>query len=69
MGNDHAGENLAVLQTIVATCVANEVDPQKYLTDVLIRIQTHPQSKLDDLLPNNWKPPADAGREPGSSFS
>jgi transposase len=57
VGHDHAGENLAVLQTLVATCVANEVDPQKYLTDVLIRIQTHPQSRLDDLLPNNWKPP------------
>lgn len=59
VGHDQAGENLAVLQTLVATCVANDVDPQKYLTDVLIRIQTHPQSKLDDLLPNNWKPPPD----------
>ncbi|MCP4545106.1 MAG: transposase domain-containing protein, partial [bacterium] len=28
-----------------------------YLTDVLIQIQTHPQSRIDELLPHNWKPP------------
>lgn len=57
VGHDLAGENLAVLQTLVATCVANGVNPQEYLADVIIRIQTHPQSKLDDLLPQNWQPP------------
>ena len=69
VGNDTAGQNLAILQTIVATCVANNVDPQKYLTDVLIRIQTHPQSKLDELLPNNWKPPDDGVVASASSAS
>jgi transposase len=32
-GNKDAGENLAALYTVVATCVANEVDPLAYLTD------------------------------------
>jgi transposase len=56
-GNDPAAENLAVLQTLVTTCEANGVNPQDYLADVLIRIQTHPQSRIDELLPQNWKPP------------
>ncbi len=56
VGSDQAGENLAVLQTIVATCIASDVDPQAYLTDVLVRINEHPASALDDLLPMNWSP-------------
>lgn len=54
VGHDEAGENLAILQTIVATCVANDVNPQDYIADVLIRMQTHPASQLDDILPMNW---------------
>jgi transposase len=59
-GNDTAAENLAVLQTLVATCERNGVNPQAYLTDVLVRTRDHPQSRLDELLPQNWQPPASA---------
>ena len=58
VGHDESGNNLAILQTIVATCVANDVNPQDYITDVLLRLQTHPASQLDDLLPMNWQPAA-----------
>jgi len=57
VGNNGAGHNLAVLQSLVSSCQINGVDPQAYLTDVLIRIQTHPQSQIDDLLPHCWQPP------------
>ena len=33
----------------------NDVDPQAWLADVLARIADHPASKLDELLPWNWK--------------
>lgn len=56
VGHDDAGDNLAVLQTIVATCLANNVDPESYIADILIRTQTTPASQLDSLLPQNWKP-------------
>lgn len=56
VGNDDAGHNLAILQTVVHTCVACDVDPQAYLTDVLVRIASHPASALDELLPMNWTP-------------
>ena len=26
----------------------------EYLADVLVRIVTHPASKIDELLPSNW---------------
>jgi len=55
-GNDTAAEHLAVLQSLVSTCEANSVNPQEYLTDVLVRTREHPQSRLDELLPQNWQP-------------
>ena len=54
VGHDEAGENLADLYTLVATCELNGVNPFRYLRDVLIRVQTHPQSQIDDLLPQRW---------------
>ena len=47
VGHDEAGENLAVLQTLVPTCVANGVNPQDYVADVLLRMQIHPASDID----------------------
>jgi transposase len=58
VGHDAAGENLAGLYALVATCTANGVNPTAYLADVLIRVQTHPASRIDEILPHNWKPPA-----------
>jgi transposase len=55
VGHDEAGRNLAGLYSLVATCDANGVNPQAYLADVLLRVQTHPASRIDELLPNEWK--------------
>ena len=44
-----------MLASILQTCVLHDVDPQQYLADVLIRVQDHPQSAIDDLLPHRWK--------------
>ncbi|MBF5046400.1 IS66 family transposase [Aggregicoccus sp. 17bor-14] len=55
-GNDEAGEHLADLYALVATCEANGVDPQRYLTDVLVRIGTTRASRIDSLLPHRWSP-------------
>jgi transposase len=57
VGHDEAGENLAGLYSLIATCEANGVNPVAYLADVLRRVQTHPASCIDELLPHNWKPP------------
>ncbi|MEO8213837.1 MAG: IS66 family transposase [Myxococcales bacterium] len=57
VGHEQAGQNLADLYSLVATCMANGKDPLAYLTDILGRIGSHPAARLDDLLPQNWSPP------------
>lgn len=57
VGGEEHGENLAGLYSLVATCDANDVDPIAYLKDVLLRVDEHPASEIDDLLPHRWTPP------------
>lgn len=56
-GHDEGAENLAKLQTVVATCQRHGVDPQAYLEDVLVRVNTHPAKDVAALLPWNFRPP------------
>lgn len=58
-GHKEAGENLAALYTVVATCIAHELDPLAYLTDVLMRLDSTSADRIDELLPQNWaaRPP------------
>lgn len=55
VGHDEAGQNAAVLYSLVSTCEALGVNPLDYL----IRVQTHPNSAVDELLPHKWHPPDD----------
>ena len=54
VGTDEAGENLAGLYSLIATCEANGVNPVDYLADVLLRVQTHPAARIDEMLPHRW---------------
>lgn len=56
-GHEDAGKNFAVLYTLVASCEKNGVNAIAYLTDVLTRVQKHPASRVEELLPHRWKPP------------
>lgn len=44
---------MAVLQSIVGTCQMHGINPNDYISDVLIKTQK-PGVKVDDLLPWNW---------------
>ena len=58
-GSDGGGARWATVSTLIETCKLNGVEPYAYLTDVLTRmVEGHPASKLDELLPWNWKPAA-----------
>jgi transposase len=57
VGDPETGANLAGLYSLVATCDANDVDPVAYLQDVMLRVDTHPASRIDELLPDRWRPP------------
>jgi len=54
VGNKDTGKNLAALLTVVATCLANNIEPQAYLTDILTRLDSTPASQIDLLMPQNW---------------
>lgn len=60
VGNPDCGEHLAGLYSLIATCELHEVDPLEYLRDVLLRVDTHPAAKVDELLPHRWTPPTPA---------
>jgi transposase len=42
--------------TIIETAKLSGLNPEAYLTDILARINDHPNKRLDDLLPWNWQP-------------
>jgi transposase len=56
-GNEEAGNDFAVLYTLVASCEKHGVNAIDYLTDVLTRVHSHPASRVQELLPHLWKPP------------
>jgi transposase len=53
-GSDRGGERAAAIYTLIATAKLNDIDPEAWLADVLRRINDHPASRLDELLPWNW---------------
>lgn len=54
-GSHQAAQNAAIIYTFIASCKLQNIDPQEWLTDVLLSLPKHPKDKLADLLPHNWK--------------
>ncbi len=49
------------MASLVETCKLNNVEPQRYFTDVLTRlVNGWPESRIDELMPWHWAPPKDA---------
>ncbi len=57
-GSDRGGERAAAMYSLLVTAKLNDIDPRAWLADVLARINDHPASHLHELLPWNWRPPA-----------
>lgn len=43
------------MATLIMTAKHNDIDPQAWLADVLARIASTPQGRLNELLPWEWK--------------
>jgi hypothetical protein len=54
-GSDRGGMRAAAMYSLIVTAKMNDIDPQAWLADVLARIAEHPVSRLDELLPWNWR--------------
>jgi hypothetical protein len=44
--------------SLIQSAKLNGHDPYRYLKDVLERLPTHPASRINQLLPHHWQPPA-----------
>ncbi len=52
---DDGGARWAAVASLVETCKLNNVDPQRYLADVLTRlVNGWPNSRIDELMPWRW---------------
>jgi transposase len=54
LGSDNGGRTAAVLSSLIASCKRLRLDPFAYLRDIFERISSHPQSRLAELLPDQW---------------
>ena len=55
VGSEAGGKHLATILSLVTTCRNLQINTLAYFTDVLARVNTHPQSRLHELLPDRWR--------------
>ena len=55
VGNPRGGRTAAILASLTSTCRRHDLDPQLYLTQLLMNLPTWPQRDLDAWLPDQWQ--------------
>lgn len=55
-GSELAGQRAANVMSLVVSAKLNGHDPWAYLKDVLTRLPTHLNSRIEELLPHRWQP-------------
>ncbi len=55
VGNARGGRTAAILAGLTSTCRRHEIDPQRYLTQLLVNRPGLPRRQLADWLPDQWK--------------
>ena len=53
--SDLAGQRAALVMSLEQSAKLNGHDPWAYLKDVLTRLPTHLNSRIDELLPHRWQ--------------
>ena len=57
IGSQQAGERAATLMSLIESAKLNGHDAWAYLKDVLTKLPTWPNSRLEELLPHRWLAP------------
>ena len=55
-GSELAGQRAAVVMSLLQSAKLHGHDPWAYLKDVLTRLPSHLNSRIDELLPHRWQP-------------
>ena len=55
-GSELAGHRAAIVMSLVQSAKMQGHDPWAYLKDVLTRLPSHLNSRIDELLPHRWQP-------------
>jgi hypothetical protein len=55
VASPRGGETAAVISSLTSTCRRHEINPQRYLTQLLANLPDTPMSRLDEWLPDEWK--------------
>jgi len=53
-GSFEGARRAALLYSLVQSCALIDLSPFEYLKDVLLRVATHPQRRVDQLTPRGW---------------
>ena len=53
-GSEMGGERAAAMMSLLQSAKLNGHDPLAYLTDVLTRLPSHPNRRIEELLPHRW---------------
>ena len=61
-GSHQAAQRVAMMYSFFASCKANNINSFDWLKDVLQRLPEHKANKLEQLLPQNWKPISESKR-------
>lgn len=68
-GSDAGGVRAAILYTLILSCRKTGINPFEYLRDVLLRVSRQLTSRIGELMPRNWKPPAPLADPPDPAAS
>jgi transposase len=55
VGNPRGGRTAAILASLTSTCRRHDIDPQLYLTQLLINLPSARTRELTAWLPDEWK--------------
>lgn len=55
-GSELAGQRAAIIMSLLQSAKLHGHDPWAYLRDVLTRLPSHMNSRIEELLPHRWQP-------------
>jgi len=55
VGHARGGQTAARLSSLTSTCRRHDIDPQRYLTQLLTNLPTTPVSQIEQWLPDQWR--------------